>query len=102
MNDMIELRESGQGVVLSVKVQPKAAADAIVGEYGGALKVAVTAPPEKGKANAAVIALLSKELGVRKSQIEIVAGRTTRLKTLRIRGLTKEALRRLLERPAKG
>jgi len=80
-----------------VRVQPKASANKILGEHAGALKVSVTAAPEKGKANAAVIALLSKELRVPKSWIEITRGETTRIKTLRIRGLTKESLSRLLD-----
>lgn len=94
---MIEIRESGEGLIVSVRVQPKASANKILGEHAGALKVSVTAAPEKGKANAAVIALLSKELRVPKSWIEITRGETTRIKTLRIRGLTKESLSRLLD-----
>jgi uncharacterized protein YggU (UPF0235/DUF167 family) len=58
----------------------------------------VTAAPEKGKANAAVVALLSETLGVPKSSIEIVRGDTSRNKTLRIRGLTASELRDLVER----
>lgn len=94
---MIEVRESGEGLTLSVRVQPKSSADRILGGHGGALKVSVTAAPEKGKANAAVIALLSEKLGVPKSAIEIVRGETSRLKTVRIRGMTRESLAHLLE-----
>jgi hypothetical protein len=94
---MIEIRESREGLTLSVRVQPKCSADRIVGEHGGALKVSVTAAPEKGKANAAVIAFLSEKLAVPKSAIEIVRGETSRVKTVRIRGMTRESLLRLLE-----
>jgi len=94
---MIEIRESGEGLIVSLRVQPKASANKILGEHAGALKVSVTAAPEKGKANAAVVTLLSKELGIPKSSIEIVRGETTRIKTLRIHGLTKESLSRLLD-----
>jgi uncharacterized protein (TIGR00251 family) len=94
---MIEVRESGTNLLFSVKVQPKASANRAAGEHGGALKVAVTAPPEKGKANAAVIALLSKVLGVPKSSIEIIRGDASRTKTLSIRGRTKAELTELLE-----
>ena len=80
-----------------MKVQPKASANKILGEHDGALKISVTASLEKGKANAAVLALLSKELGVPKSSIEIVRGETSRLKTLRIHGTTKQAFSVLLK-----
>jgi uncharacterized protein (TIGR00251 family) len=98
---MIETRKAAKEILLSVKVQPKASANRIVGEQGGVLKVCVTAAPEKGKANAAVIALLSKELGVPKSSIEIVAGQTSRVKTLRIRGLEEESLSERIKRAEK-
>jgi uncharacterized protein (TIGR00251 family) len=95
---MIEVRESKAEVTLSVRVQPKSSADRILGEHGGALKVSVTAAPEKGKANAAVIALLAEKLGVPKSAIEIVRGEASRLKTVRIRGVAKETVSALLSR----
>jgi uncharacterized protein len=94
---MLEIRDSEEGLTLSVRVQPKSSADRILGEHGGALKVSVTAAPEKGKANAAVIALLSEKLGIAKSAIEIVRGETSRIKTVRIRGMTKESLSGFLE-----
>ena len=53
---------------------------------GEALKIAVTAPADKGKANAAVTALLAKTFGVAKSSVAVVAGETDRRKTLRILG----------------
>lgn len=53
---------------------------------GEALKIAVTAPPDKGKANAAVVALLAKTFGVAKSSVTVVAGETDRRKVLRIAG----------------
>ncbi len=76
---------------LSVKVTPKASADRIQGwaedEDGErVLKIAVTAVPEDGKANKAVIALLAKRLKLPKSAIEIASGHTARRKTLLIDG----------------
>ena len=93
---MTEIRQTDEGLFLSVRVQPKASKDRILGEHAGALKVSVTAAPEKGKANAAVISLLSEKLGVPKSSIEIVRGETSRLKTVRIRGVAKETVSALL------
>ena len=76
---------------LPVKVTPKASADRIQGwaedENGErVLKIAVTAVPEDGKANKAVIALLAKRLKLPKSAIEIASGHTARRKTLLIDG----------------
>lgn len=80
-----------EGVRVFVRLQPKARREGIEGivtEPDGrvALKVAVTAPPESGKANAALIALLGKSWRLPKSAIEIVGGATDRRKTLLLRG----------------
>lgn len=76
---------------LSVRITPKASMNAIlgqqeIGEGKTALKVSVTAPPEKGKANAALIKLLSKSLKCPKSSCDIVAGETDRNKVVSITG----------------
>ena len=69
----------------------------IVGLYGDALKVRLTAPPVEGRANEALIALLPQRLGVRKSQVQIVAGTTSRRKMIRVVGLwPREVGERLL------
>ncbi len=88
------------GVRLRLKVAPKARRNEIGGwldEPDGAksLKIAVTAAPEDGKANAAVIALLAKEWGVAKSAISVVAGATDRRKIVEIRGQPAELMREL-------
>ena len=62
---MINIREVEGGIVVSVRVQPNASKDRLVGEYAEQLKIAVTVAPEKGKANKAVIKVLSKWLGVK-------------------------------------
>jgi hypothetical protein len=79
------------GIRLRLKVTPKARRTGIGGiqpEADGtlALKVSVNAPPEDGKANAAVIALLAKEFGVAKTAISVVSGATDRRKLVEIRG----------------
>jgi len=94
---MLDTQLKNGAVILRVRAQPKASRDAIVGEHGGALKVAVTAPPDKGKANKAVVELLAKALGIPKSNIELVAGATSRDKTFAIRGVTREAVEALIE-----
>lgn len=76
--------------MLSVRVTPKASRDAIQGAVatpdGLALKIAVTAPADKGKANAAVTALLAEAFGIAKSNITLTAGETDRRKVFRISG----------------
>jgi hypothetical protein len=88
------------GVRLRLKVTPKAKRAAIGGlqpeaDGGFCLKVAVTAAPEDGKANAAVIALLAKEWGVAKAAISVVAGATDRRKLVEIRGSPDELTARI-------
>jgi len=87
------------GLKLFVKLAPKAGADRLIGLYESAddrlrLKVAVTAAPEKGKANAALVALMAKQLGVAKSRVQIEGGATHREKTLRFEGDPKELAER--------
>ena len=85
---MIELKKTSKGIVIPVKVQPGAKKDSIVGEWGGRLKIQVKAPPEKGKANEAVIKLLAECLGLQKSCIHIVSGELSRDKKVFIQGMT--------------
>ncbi len=92
----VEFAESAGGVEFAVRVVPGASRTKVVGEWGSALKVAVAAPPERGKANAAVIKLLAGVLGVRKADVQIVAGETQSLKRLAARGLTAAEARRRL------
>ena len=83
-------RARASGVTLTLKVQPKASRDAIEGAIetpdGWALKIAVSAPPDKGKANAAVIALLAKAFGIAKSRIAVTHGETDRRKIVELTG----------------
>ncbi len=94
---MIELQSHAEGVVLPVRAQPGARRNEIRGEQNGVLKVSVTQAPEKGKANKAIIALLGKSLGLRKSQIELISGETARQKRFLIRDVDMEELRERIE-----
>ena len=71
-------------VSLQIKVVPKSSRDRVLGWMGDRLKVAVTAAPEKGKANAAVVALLAEVLGVARSKVAIVSGEASALKTISV------------------
>lgn len=76
--------------MITARVTPKASRDAVVGVMptpeGFALKISVTAPPDKGKANTAVVLLLAKSFGVAKSSVTLMAGETDRRKVLRVAG----------------
>jgi uncharacterized protein len=93
----IAITPHAEGATLAVRAQPSARKNAIVGEQAGALKVAVTAPPEDGRANAALIEVLRDWLGLKRSEIELVSGATSRSKVFLIRGVTAERLMALIE-----
>lgn len=87
-----EITISRGETILPVAITPRAGRDAVVGWQAGALKVRLKAPPVEGRANAALIGLLAKTLGLKKNQIEIAAGRTGRHKKVRLQGLTRDEL----------
>lgn len=90
------LSEKTGVVYLMVRVRPKAASNDVAGEHAGALKVRVTAPPEKGKANRAVIELLAERLGIGRSSVTLVRGEGSRDKLFAIKGMKKEAIAKVL------
>lgn len=93
---MINIREVEGGIVVSVKVHPNASKDRVVGEHADQIKIAVTVAPEKGKANKAVIKVLSQWLSVKSSDIQIISGETSRDKKVFIRNITPENLYKLI------
>lgn len=97
----IPCQAHAEGAMLPVRAQPGARKNAVVGEHGGALKIAVTAPPEDGRANEALTELLREWLGLKRSQVELVGGKTNRNKQFLIRGLSPDELAaRIAERLA--
>ncbi len=89
---MIELVPHAQGTIVPVHAQPGAKRNGLLGERAGALRVAVTAVPEKGKANAAILAVLAESLGCRVSQISLLSGETSRQKRFLVEGVTAQEL----------
>jgi uncharacterized protein (TIGR00251 family) len=89
---MIAVADHAEGCMLPVRAQPGARKAGVLGEQGGALKVAVTAPPEDGRANKALTEALRELLGLKRSQVELVSGQTSRDKKFLIRGLTRAEL----------
>ncbi len=98
MDEYPELHEAKGGVVLSVHVQPGARVTEVVGRHGDALKVRVAAPATDGRANEAVLALIAKEFGLARHDVELVAGASSRRKRIRLGDLTMVGARREVDR----
>jgi uncharacterized protein (TIGR00251 family) len=93
---MLKVSERDGELWIEVRVAPRASRDAILGEHDGALKVALTAPPVEGAANAALCALLAKRLGVAKGEVRVARGDKSRNKVVTLRGVSREAVDRLV------
>lgn len=93
---MVAIQNSPAGVTFAVKVHPRAKKNAITGEVGNALKLALTAPPVDGKANQACVEFFAKFLKVPRSSVTIAAGQTSRNKVIRVAGLTTQEIRERL------
>jgi uncharacterized protein len=89
---MITIQSHTDGATLAIRAQPGAKKNTILGEYGTALKVAVTAPPEDGRANDAILDVLHDWLGVKRSQLRILSGATNRNKVIQVVGFSAEEL----------
>ena len=93
----ISIRDVEGGAVVAVKVVPGASRDRIMGALGEALKVAVAAPPEKGKANAAVAAILARALGLDRRSVALASGPASPRKEFLLGGLSAAEARRRIE-----
>jgi uncharacterized protein len=93
---MIAVTEHAEGLVLPVRAQPGARRNGVQGEQAGALKVAVSAPPQDGRANEALAEVLRAALGLKRSQLELAAGATSRDKRFLVRGVGRAELERRL------
>jgi len=94
---MIDLEVHPQGTILPVRARAAAGRNEIRGHKDGMLRVCVTQVAEKGKANKALIAVLSRGLRLRKSRIELIAGRTAREKRFLVQDVTPAELARRIE-----
>jgi uncharacterized protein len=87
---LINYTEKNGAIIFKVRVVPRASKSEIVGELDGALKVRIASPPVDGAANAELIKLLAKTFGVSKSEVEIIGGQTSKLKQIKLNGVTAE------------
>jgi len=95
MGELFDVRADGS-VVVRLHVQPGAARTGVLGRHGEALKVAVAAPADKGRANEAVLALVAEVLAVPRSAVALVGGAKNRQKRVEVRGTTADAVRTAL------
>ena len=93
---MIKVTGHADGCIIAVRAQPGARRNGVVGEHHGALKVAVTAPADRGRANDALEAVLATAFGLKVSQVALFAGLTSREKRFLLRGLSADEARQRL------
>lgn len=86
------IRTQAEGVLLAIKLQPRASRNEIGEVLGLELKVKVTAPPVDAAANEALVVLMAKALGCPRNCVELLRGHTSRHKTVRILGLKPEQI----------
>ena len=97
---MLEIWERPGSVGLTVRVQPRASKDEIVGEMAGALKVRLQAPAVEDRANEALIEFLAQLLKTPRSAVRILSGERSRTKRVEIRGVTQQQILALLQQDA--
>lgn len=80
------------GVVFPTKIVPCSSRTCVCGIFNGMLKIKISAPPEKGKANRSLIEFLAKQLGVKKNAISIISGQTNPIKQVQVLGVSSDNL----------
>lgn len=90
--DSLKITHNGGVVMFGVKIVPAGSKTSVEGLYDGMLKVKVSAPPERGKANQALIDFLADRLGIKKKFIKIVSGQTSKVKQIAAEQITAEEL----------
>ena len=93
----METEQKDHECIIKINLVPRSSKTLISGKEDGVYRIKVTAPPVDGKANKALINLLSKKLRRPKRDIEIVSGKSSRLKSVRISGLSPERISQLMD-----
>ncbi len=93
----IRFEQRGDAVRIPVRAQPRASRSELAGEYDGALKVRLAAPPVEGAANEELVRFLARLLGVPKSAVRVVSGDTGRNKIVEVDGVALDDVARALE-----
>ena len=92
---MLKITKTNTGATFRVRVQPGASKNEIVGIQEDALRVRISAPPVEGKANKVIIQFLAKQLAVKRREVEILSGHTSRSKTIHVVGEGGEIEKRI-------
>ena len=90
--DKFQIESTEGGVIFTVKVVPGSSRTGVSGMLNGMVKIKISAAPEKGKANQCLIEFLVKKLGVKKSAISVISGRTNPIKKVEVLGISGESL----------
>ncbi|WP_104371703.1 DUF167 domain-containing protein [Desulfocucumis palustris] len=93
---MLHLKEDGTGVIIKVRVQPRASRNQLAGIMDDALRVRITAPPVDGEANEACIKFLAEVFKVPRQSVQLVSGHTGRNKMIRIAGINAERILQMI------
>jgi uncharacterized protein (TIGR00251 family) len=88
----LQVQEVGDGIVFTAKIVPGSSRTAVAGLLGDMVKIKVAAPPEKGKANQALVAFLAERLGVKKNDVTILAGQSNPVKQVQVAGISAQVL----------
>src|SRR4051812_26716799 len=91
------IRAEPDGVILAIKLQPRASAETIGESVGEELRIKVTAPPVDSRANEALVKLLAKQLNWPRNQMRLVKGGASRHKLVKVHGITVQELMRRLD-----
>lgn len=86
------IREVDGGVVFTVKIVPGSSRTGVLGLFDGMVKIKVSAPPEKGKANRCLVNFLAKHVGVKKNAVSIISGKTNPVKDVQVLGVSAEKI----------
>jgi uncharacterized protein len=92
---VIQFSEDDRGITFAVRIVPRASATAIAGDYDGAVRIRIAAPPVEGAANRELIRFLAKKFKVPQNAVEIVSGASSKKKIIRLQGVTATALAQL-------
>jgi uncharacterized protein len=87
---MFRIEETAEGIIIDVKIIPSSSRDSMAGSLEGVLRIKVSAPPEKGKANKSLINFLSKRTGLKNKDISIISGKTNPLKRVKLCNITAD------------
>lgn len=80
-------KDNKQAIIINIKVEPRSSHSGITGPYGEGLKVKLTSPPVEGRANEELIEILAKEFKISKKDVEIISGKKSKNKIVRLLGV---------------